>query len=79
MRAENAAQPAVQTIFQNVGTLTGPIEEAVGWLAPRALNLAKVGGPLLWGTASVIDIMAHGTCAMEADPAAANAALQSIP
>jgi hypothetical protein len=29
--------------------------------------------------ATVADIMAHGTCSMMADPAAANAALQSVP
>ena len=38
----------------------------------------KVATPLMAG-ATVVDIMAHGTCAMMADPAAANAALQSIP
>ena len=38
----------------------------------------KVATPAMAG-ATVVDIMAHGTCAMEADPAAATAALQSVP
>jgi hypothetical protein len=40
--------------------------------------IEKVTTPAM-ALATVADIMAHGTCAMMADPAAANAALQSVP
>jgi len=40
--------------------------------------IEKVATPAM-ALATVADIMAHGTCAMIADPAAANAALQSVP
>jgi hypothetical protein len=43
------------------------------------LGLIEKAAPPLMGAATVADIMAHGTCAMMADPAAANAALQSVP
>ena len=40
--------------------------------------IEKVATPAM-ALATVADIIAHGTCAMMADPAAANAALQSVP
>lgn len=40
--------------------------------------IEKVAAPLI-AAATVADIMAHGTCAMMADPAAGNAATQGIP
>jgi RHS repeat-associated protein len=40
--------------------------------------IEKVATPAM-AVATAADIMAHGTCAMMADPAAANAASQSVP
>ena len=40
--------------------------------------IEKVATPAM-GVATAADIIAHGTCAMMADPAAANAVLQSVP
>jgi hypothetical protein len=41
-------------------------------------SIERVATPAM-ALATVADIMAHGTCAMMADPAAATAALQSVP
>jgi hypothetical protein len=62
-------------------TLSGP--KTVGSAPELATEgvlgaIEKVATPAM-GLATAADIMAHGTCAMMANPAAANAALQSVP
>lgn len=56
------------TVGSKVELGTAATLEAIEKVAMPAMVVATAG-----------DIMAHGTCAMAADPALANAALQSIP
>jgi RHS repeat-associated protein len=62
-------------------TLSGEttIGSTVELWAGVGLGLIEKAAPVAMGAATLADIGAHGTCAMQADPAAANAALQSIP
>jgi hypothetical protein len=80
--ADHAAQPAVQTIFQEMESAAGPVEEFIGWLAPKALNFAKAAAPAVWLYAGGADMIAHSTCAINASPdpiANGTAMLQGIP
>jgi RHS repeat-associated protein len=56
--AENAGQPAITTIFSNVGPLAGPLERSLGWLARGTLRF----GPLLWVAGAQADLLVHAQC-----------------
>jgi hypothetical protein len=64
-----------------ITTLSGTkvIGSGVELFTEGALGLIEKAAPFAMAAATFTDIVVHGTCAMEADPSAANAALQSIP
>ena len=62
--AENAGQPAITTIFSNVGSLAGPLERGLGWLARGTLRVA----PLVWVGAAQADLTIHAACQAAASP-----------
>jgi hypothetical protein len=75
-----ATNQAVPSVITGVSVSTASsLEKLVSTAAGKILSFAEGAGPIGVGTATVADIMAHGTCAMQADPSAADAALRSIP
>lgn len=75
-----AANQAVPSVVTGVSvSIASPLERLLSAAAGKILGFAEGAGPLGVGAATVADIMAHGTCAMQADPSLADAALRSIP
>jgi hypothetical protein len=73
----SGATPGTNQLTTLSGTKT--VGSAPELATEGTLGAIEKVAPFAMGAATVADIMAHGTCAMMADPAAANAALQSVP
>lgn len=73
----SSATPGTNQLTTLSGTKT--VGSAPELATEGTLGAIEKIAPFAMGAATVADIMAHGTCAMMADPAAANAALQSVP
>jgi hypothetical protein len=75
-----AGNQVIPSVVTGVGvSVASPLERLVSAAAGKILGFAEGAGPIGVGGATVADIMAHGTCAMQADPSLADAALQSVP
>ena len=73
----SGATPGTNQLTTLSGTKT--VGSAPELATEGALGAIEKIAPFAMGAATVADIVAHGTCAMMADSAAANAALQSVP
>jgi hypothetical protein len=71
------AMPGTNQLTTLSGTKT--VGSAPELATEGTLGVIEKVAPFAMGAATVADIVAHGICAMMADPAAANAAIQSVP
>src|SRR5579875_3444305 len=75
--ASNQVIPSVVTGVSV--SVASPLERLISAAAGKILGFVERAAPISVGSATVADIMAHGTCAMRADPSLADTGLQSLP